>query len=48
MAEVFKTAISKKKVARTLFKSLSIQFPGYKISGVSKETFTPGFSRNRT
>ena len=35
MAVVFKTAISKKKVDRTLFKSLSIQFPGYKISGVS-------------
>lgn len=30
--EVFKTDISKKKVARTLVKSLSIQFPDYKIN----------------
>ena len=32
MVEVFKTDISKKKVARTLVKSLSIQFPDYKIN----------------
>ena len=30
--EVFRTDISKKKAARTLVKSLSIQFPDYKIN----------------
>ena len=30
--EVFKTDVRKKKVARTLVKSLSIQFPDYKIN----------------
>ncbi len=32
MVEVFKTDISKKKVARSLVKSLEIEFPGYKIN----------------
>ena len=32
VVEVFKTDISKKKVARELVKSLTIQFPGYKIN----------------
>lgn len=32
MVEVSKTDISKKKVARTLVRSLSIQFPDYKIN----------------
>ena len=32
MVEVFKTDVSKKKVAVTLVKSLSIQFPDYKIN----------------
>lgn len=32
MIEVFKTDVSKKKVARTLVKSLSIQFPDYRVN----------------
>ena len=32
MAVVFKTATSKKKVARTLVKLLAIKFPDYKIN----------------
>ncbi|MBP9926054.1 MAG: hypothetical protein KBF45_08660 [Cyclobacteriaceae bacterium] len=32
MVEIFKTHISKKNVARTLVKSLSMQFPDYKIN----------------
>jgi hypothetical protein len=32
MIEVFKTDISKKKVARTLIKSLSGQYPDFKIN----------------
>lgn len=32
MVEVFKTDIDKKKVAIILVKSLSTQFPGYKIN----------------
>jgi len=32
MVEVFKTDIRKKQIARTLVKSLSNQFPDYKIN----------------
>jgi hypothetical protein len=32
VVEVFKTDIGKKKVARALVKSLSLQFPDYKIN----------------
>ena len=32
MVEVFKTDIRKKKIASSLVKSLSIQFPDYKIN----------------
>lgn len=32
MVEIFKTDISKKKVARSLVKSLEIEFPDYKIN----------------
>ncbi len=32
MVEVFRTDVSRKRLARTLVKSLSDQFPGYKIS----------------
>jgi hypothetical protein len=32
MVEVFKTDIRKKKIASTLVKSLSVQFPDYKIN----------------
>lgn len=32
IVEVFKTDISKKKVARKLVKALSVQFPDYKIN----------------
>ncbi len=32
MVEIFKTDISKKKVARSLVKSLESEFPGYKIN----------------
>ncbi len=32
MIEVFKTDISQKKMARTLVKSLSVQYPEYRIN----------------
>ncbi len=32
MVEIFKTDINQKKVARTLVKTLSLQFPDYKIN----------------